>query len=104
MDSFNCDASTQQRRDISSGPVTVFQPKSDPCFTRNLRVIEDLLYDEKRYHSTPGYCSRQSSARTIWMRRTLFNWLREVSCGFFICFRFVYIAVPMVKFWRILLN
>ncbi|XP_018645864.1 cyclin d, putative [Schistosoma mansoni] len=62
----------------SEGPVTVAQAKYDPFFTRNLRVIEDLLIDEKRYHSTPGFCVSQSRARTTWMRRSLLNWLRDI--------------------------
>ncbi|CAH8648064.1 unnamed protein product [Schistosoma guineensis] len=62
----------------SEGPVTVAQAKYDPFFTRNLRVIEDLLIDEKRYHSTPGFCVSQSPARTTWMRRSLLNWLRDI--------------------------
>ncbi|KAH8868753.1 G1/S-specific cyclin-D2 [Schistosoma japonicum] len=60
------------------GPITVTQAKYDPFFTRNLRVIEDLLIDEKRYHSTPGFCVSQSLARTTWMRRSLLNWLRDI--------------------------
>ncbi|VDO91457.1 unnamed protein product [Schistosoma margrebowiei] len=63
---------------LSEGPVTVAQAKYDPFFTRNQRVIEDLLIDEKRYHSTPGFCVSQSLARTTWMRRSLLNWLRDV--------------------------
>lgn len=63
----------------SEGPLTVAQAKYDPFFTRNLRVIEDLLIDEKRYHSTPGFCVSQSPARTTWMRRSLLNWLRDVG-------------------------
>ncbi|VDQ04157.1 unnamed protein product [Trichobilharzia regenti] len=72
--------------DISSGlgaliraPETVPQAKYDPYFRQNPRVIEDLLFDEERYHTTPGYCIAQPRERKIWMRRCLFNWLRDIS-------------------------
>ncbi|CAH8662724.1 unnamed protein product [Heterobilharzia americana] len=77
MDVYGRDASDHYA-DTSEGPVKVSQPKYDPFFTRNLRVIEDLLFDEKRYHCTPGFCVLQSPARTTWMRRSLFNWLRDI--------------------------
>ncbi|CAH8825270.1 unnamed protein product [Trichobilharzia szidati] len=59
-------------------PETVPQAKYDPFFRRNPRVIENLLVDEGRYHTTPGYCSAQPRERKIWMRRCLLNWLRDI--------------------------
>ncbi|CAH8466133.1 unnamed protein product [Dicrocoelium dendriticum] len=63
----------------NSGPMTVPQPQYDPYFSANEKIVQDLLFDEKRYHSTPGYCVRQPLAVAKWMRRALLNWLRDVS-------------------------
>ncbi len=61
-----------------NGPTTVPQPTADVYFTANDNVIRDLLSDEVRYHSPPGYCINESPGQAIWMRRALLNWLREV--------------------------
>lgn len=61
-----------------NGPTTVPQPPLDVYFTGNENVISDLLFDEIRYHSFPGYCVNESLGQAIWMRRALLNWLREV--------------------------
>lgn len=69
-----------EENDQSDGPPgAVPQPLYDPFFTANVKIIQDLLLDEKRYHSTPGYCIGQPSGVAKWMRRTLLNWLRDVS-------------------------
>ncbi|CAL8090120.1 unnamed protein product [Calicophoron daubneyi] len=65
--------------DFNQGaPVTVPQPQYDRYFSANEKIIQDLLLDEKRYHSTPGYCIKQPIGLAKWMRRTLLNWLRDV--------------------------
>ncbi|KAF5395715.1 Cyclin domain protein [Paragonimus heterotremus] len=62
----------------ANGPLTVSQPLYDPYFTANEKIIQDLLIDEKRYHSNPSYCIKQHIGVAKWMRRTLLNWLRDV--------------------------
>ncbi|VDP96545.1 unnamed protein product [Echinostoma caproni] len=69
----------EQEVDQSNDPPgSVPQPLYDPYFSANEKVIQDLLLDERRYHSTPGYCFRQPRATAKWMRRTLLNWLRDI--------------------------
>lgn len=72
------DAVKEQPANHLREPITVSQPLFDPYFTRNERIIQDLLVDEHRYHSLPGLCSKQSLERAIWMRRALLNWLRDI--------------------------
>ncbi|KER21184.1 cyclin domain protein [Opisthorchis viverrini] len=57
---------------------TVPQPQFDPYFTANEKIIQDLLIDERRYHSTPAYCVKQPLAVAKWMRRALLTWVREI--------------------------
>ncbi|KAM7542830.1 hypothetical protein Aperf_G00000012060 [Anoplocephala perfoliata] len=59
-------------------PLSVQQPLQDAFFCGDERIIEDLLYDQIRYHTPPGFCHQETISNAIWMRRTLINWLREV--------------------------
>lgn len=59
-------------------PLFVPQPLQDAFFCGDERIIEDLLYDQIRYHTPPGFCHQETISNAIWMRRTLINWLREV--------------------------
>ncbi|THD22826.1 G1/S-specific cyclin-D2 [Fasciola hepatica] len=69
----------EEENDPSNGPPgAVPQPLYDPYFSANVKIIQDLLLDEKRYHSTPGYCIGQPIGVAKWMRRTLLNWLRDI--------------------------
>ncbi|KAM3177801.1 hypothetical protein ACTXT7_003858 [Hymenolepis weldensis] len=59
-------------------PQSVSQPEHDAFFDTDDRIIEDLLYDQVRYHTPPAYCYGESIASAIYCRRTLLNWIREV--------------------------
>ncbi|KAL3314171.1 G1/S-specific cyclin-D1 [Cichlidogyrus casuarinus] len=55
----------------------VLQPKYDPYFNSNTKIIQDLLDDEKWYYRQPAYIS-PFNENGIKMRRELFCWLREI--------------------------
>ncbi|VDO10753.1 unnamed protein product [Rodentolepis nana] len=65
-------------QDEDDSPQSVPQPERDAFFDSDDRIIEDLLYDQIRYHTPPAYCYGETIASGIYCRRTLLNWIREV--------------------------
>lgn len=64
--------------DEDDAPQSVCQFDRDMCFISDGRIIEDLLYDQIRYHTPPSYCHGETHSSGVFCRRTLLNWIREV--------------------------